>query len=228
MVDALKIGLSALLTQQRAIAVTSNNIANAGTPGYSRQRSELSELGVERLGSNYFGTGVQIDSVRRYTDSFLMSQLQSAASALGRSAVFGELAGTLDSLLADERTGLNVTLQRFFNAIQEVADDPASASARRALISEAETLVSRFDTITNRLEALNTDVAARITASATEINGIGQSLANLNGAIVASGGASPDLLDQRDRLLSRLAELVEFSRPTEERSTRKTAIGSAA
>ena len=58
MTDILKIGLSALLTQQRALAVTSNNIANASTPGYSRQRIELGERAAQRLGSGFVGTGV--------------------------------------------------------------------------------------------------------------------------------------------------------------------------
>ena len=57
MADLLNIGLSALLTQQRALTTTSNNIANANTPGYTRQRVELEQRQAQRLGSDYLGTG---------------------------------------------------------------------------------------------------------------------------------------------------------------------------
>ena len=71
MTDLLRIGLSALLAQQRALATTSNNIANANTPGYSRQRVELSERTAERMGNDAVGTGVQAGNTRRVTDDII-------------------------------------------------------------------------------------------------------------------------------------------------------------
>lgn len=213
MVDILRIGLTGLLAQQRALAVTSNNIANATTPGYSRQRAELSARLAERQGPVYFGTGVDLSAVRRIGDDFLADQLRAATASFGRADVFAGLAASIDSLLADERTGLNITLQNFINAVQQVADDPSSTSARQALLSEAKTLTSRFATLDNRVREISNEIGGRIAGTVSEINSLGANIAALNREIVASGGAaggsaSPALLDQRDRLLQRLSELV--------------------
>ena len=86
MADILNIGLSALLAQQRALTTTANNIANASTPGYSRQRVELSERPSERVGPGYAGTGVDVASVRRLTDEILANQLRSAAGGFHRAS----------------------------------------------------------------------------------------------------------------------------------------------
>ena len=72
MADLLGIGLSALLAQQRALATTSNNVANASTPGYSRQRTELSERPTEQLGPYFVGTGVGTGLNRRITDDLML------------------------------------------------------------------------------------------------------------------------------------------------------------
>ena len=123
MTDLLKIGLSALLAQQRAIGATANNIANANTPGYSRQRVEFTERAAERVGSGFVGTGVDVLSVRRITDDIVAGRLYAAASSFTRSDVFAGLAAGIDSLLAADETGLNITLQNFVNAGQDLADE---------------------------------------------------------------------------------------------------------
>ena len=113
MTDLLRIGLSALLAQQRALATTSNNIANASTPGYSRQRVELSEASAQRLGNDFVGTGVNASFTRRITDEVIAQQLRAASSGFNRTETFVGYAEALDNLLADDQTGLNVTLQGF-------------------------------------------------------------------------------------------------------------------
>src|ERR1700741_3491623 len=123
MTDLLRIGLSALLAQQRPPATTSNNIANASTPGYSRQRVDFAERPVEQLGNDAVGTGVQALLNRRLTDDIVADQLRTAAGGFHRPGAFVGLAESLDELLAGEQTGLNATLQAFMNSVQEVADD---------------------------------------------------------------------------------------------------------
>jgi flagellar hook-associated protein 1 FlgK len=227
----LRIGLSGLLAQQRALAITSNNIANATTEGYSRQRAELNERGTERVGPNFFGTGVQLGNLRRLSDELLAEQLRTATSSFGRSSIFAGLASQLDLLVADESTGLNITLQNFVNALQQVADDPGSVSARQAFLSEANTLVSRFTTIDNRVQELQSEVGGRISQTVNEINSLGQQIADLNQQILATGGAqtgsgAPDLLDQRDRLLGRLSELVAVDTVAQNDGSLSVFIGS--
>ena len=127
MADILNIGLSALLAQQRSLTTTANNIANASTPGYSRQRVELSERSVERLGTGFVGTGVDVALTRRMTDDILAEQLRTAAGGFHRADAFVALAESLDDMLAGTETGLTATLQSFTNSLQDVANDPSSS-----------------------------------------------------------------------------------------------------
>jgi flagellar hook-associated protein 1 FlgK len=231
MADILKIGLSALLANQRAIAVASNNIANVNTPGYSRQRVELSESTAERLGNDFVGTGVVASLTRRITDDVIADQLRGASAGFKRTEAFVGFAETLDNLLADEQTGLNVTLQGFVNAVQDVADDPSSAAARQVLLSEARSLASRFDTFDQRLNEIAAETTARLTTTTTEINALGAGIAEINRQILSIGvtaDRSPpsDLLDQRDRLLERLSELVKVDVADQHDGTLSVFIGS--
>ena len=231
MADLLRIGLSALLSHQQGLATTSNNIANANTPGYARQRVELGERLSERLGTSFVGTGVQVQTVRRITDDILADQLRSAGSEFRRSEVFAELASVLDNLLADQSSGLNASLQTFANAIQQVADDPASQSARQVVLSEARNLAARFGDLEGRLDEVSRELNSRIFASASEINSLGANIADLNRQILTAGvppGGSPppDLLDQRERLLESLSELIDVDAVSQSDGSLSVFIGS--
>jgi flagellar hook-associated protein 1 FlgK len=225
----LNIGLSALLAQ-RALTTTSNNIANASTPGYSRQRVELDERATQRLGADFVGTGVDVAAVRRLSDEILADQLRTAAGGFGRADAFVALAESLDNSLADPSTGLTATMQSFANALQDVANDPSSTSSRQALLSEARNLVARFDAMDQRLAGLSGEVRTRMGAAADEITSLGASLADINRQLVAAGTASgrpapPDLLDQRDRLLERLSGLVQVDTSQQRDGTTSVFIG---
>jgi flagellar hook-associated protein 1 FlgK len=226
MTDLLRIGLSALLAQQRALATTSNNIANANTPGYSRQRVELSERTAERMGNDAVGTGVQAGSTRRLTDDLVAEQLRIASGGFERADAFVGLAQSLDDLLASDQTGLGSTLQSFAGAVQELANDPSSTSSRQALLSEARNLVSRFAMMDQRMTELSDEVSSRLTSTTAEINSLGAGIADINQKILASGGQpSPELLDQRDRLLEQLSGLVQVDTAVQRDGTLSVFIG---
>lgn len=230
MADIMNIGLSALLSQQRALTTTSNNIANASTPGYSRQRVELDERATQRMGSDFVGTGVDVAMTRRLSDDILADQLRTAAGGFGRADAFVALAESLDNVLADSNTGLTATMQAFANALQDVANDPSSTSSRQAMLSEARNLVSRFDAMDQRMSELSNEVRTRMGAAADEITSLGASLADVNSQLVAAGTASgrpapPDLLDQRDRLLERLSSLVQVDTAQQRDGTTSVFIG---
>jgi flagellar hook-associated protein 1 FlgK len=217
-----------LVAQQRALAVTSNNVANASTPGYSRQRAELSERPSDRLGDGYVGTGVEIGDVRRLGDDLLTAQLRSAKTSFQRADAFSGLAAQLDDLLGDEQNGLGATLQAFSNALQNVPADPASSAARGAFLGEARNLASRLNGFDDRLDEIDAQTKSRLGAAAAEVSQIGASLAELNRRIVESGssGTAPELLDQRDQQLQRLSELVKVATVTQHDGSMSVFIGS--
>ena len=229
MPDIFNIGVSALLANQSALSATSNNIANVNTPGYSRQRVDFNERPTEQFGRNFLGTGVEIGGVTRFGDSILSDQVNSAASSFGRADAFSGLAAILDNLLADSQSGLSAGLQQFFNAVQDLADDPSSTSARQVLLSEAESLAARLRAFDGRLNQLNEEVNGRVNAAVTEINDLAQGIADINKQILAAGAAGrapPELLDQRDLLVARLAELVRVDTVTQADGTLSVFIGS--
>jgi flagellar hook-associated protein 1 len=205
---------SGLLAFQRALATTSHNIANSTTQGYSRQRVELSAQNPQMLGGNYIGQGVQVSAVRRLQSDLVDTQLRSSLSNSSYGEMRADYAERIDTLLADDSTGLEPSLESFFQSIQDVASDPTSMSARTVTLNEAETLVERFASIDTQLDEQRTLVNGQIKTTVDEINQYSQSLADLNRQIVAgstSGSPPNDLLDQRDSILNQLAEKIDVN-----------------
>ncbi len=212
--DILGNAVSGLLSFQRALSTTSHNIANVNTPGYSRQRVELDARNPSLVGGTFIGSGVQLTAIQRSYDQFVTNNLRDNSSSFHRLDKFTELASQIDDILADPQGGLSPILQEFFNAVQDVSDDPSSGSARLQMISVAESLVNRFQAFDTRLEALSKNTESDIQNLVGEVNQLSASIADINRRleeINASGDLtqqSSDLLDQRDALLQELSEKI--------------------
>jgi flagellar hook-associated protein 1 FlgK len=202
-----------MLAFQRALEVTGHNIANANTPGYSRQVAEFTTRIGGGRGQLYVGGGTQISTIKRMYDALLVEQLRTSATGQARFSALDNLAGRVDSLLADADTGLNMGLQNFFNTMQDVANNPAEIPTRQALLGEADGLVNRFRSLDQRLDTLESEVNERLTLAVDEINRIAADIADTNDQIAIAGvGALPnDLLDRRDGLVLELSGLVSVS-----------------
>ncbi|MFC3679128.1 flagellar hook-associated protein FlgK [Bacterioplanoides pacificum] len=214
MASLLDIGISGLKAHQAALSVTGHNITNAGTEGYSRQEVNFNENNPQYLGGVWMGNGVSVDSVRRVYDQFLTEQLRRDTSTFNQFDTLAQNAGQIDSLLADPGTGIQPGLERMFGALQASVDDPSSLPAREVLISEAQGLADRFSSISDRLIEQNEIINGQMEVIAGEITTIAEAIAELNEQIQfatasAQGNEPNDLLDQRDRLLTKLSELVE-------------------
>ncbi|MGM0554374.1 MAG: flagellar hook-associated protein FlgK [Pseudomonadota bacterium] len=208
--SASGIGTSALLAFQRAIGTTSNNIANSATEGYSRQRTELSNQTPQFLGGSFQGQGVQVDTIRRISDDFVNTQLRNSISDQSGAELKASLAGRIDDLLGSSSSGLTPVLQGFFDAGEDLANDPTSSAARTVFLTEAESLAERFGAIDRRIEEQRDIINGQIDTNVEEINSLTEAVAGLNREIVAKStqGTPNDLLDQRDRVLNQLAEKV--------------------
>ncbi len=230
MAEILSTSISGLIAFQRGLATTSHNIANAATEGYTRQRIELSAREPQGFGSGFIGRGVDVTTVRRLLDQFSINQLRVANGELGRLGVFADLAGRIDSVLSDPDNGIGVSMQRFFASVQDVATNPASITARQVMLSQGQMLADQFRSISLRLDQLELDANARIKGQVGEINTLATGIARLNGDIQAqsnglNGQPPNDLLDQRDRLLNRLSELVNVATVTDESGAINVFIG---
>ena len=230
MPDLLSTSLSALTAFQRAIDVTGQNIANANTPGYSRQVALFSARIGQGQGTGYIGSGVQIAEIRRVYDELLGQQVQTATTGQSRFDVMTTLASRLDTLLADPTTGLNVGLQNFFGAVQDVANDPSSVPAREALLGQADALVQRFQGLDRRLAETENEVNKRVGQSVEDINRLAASIAEVNDRIALAQGRTGrppnDLLDERERLVRELSGQIGISTTLQDDGALNVFIGS--
>lgn len=206
-------GTSALLAFQRALNTTSHNIANATVEGYTRQRVELVNRPGEGPRSVYVGAGVRVDSITRLSDSLVTNRLLDSRGEVGRLQVADNFSNRIDQLFTDSTTGLARPWSAFFDAAQGVAAEPASQAARTELLGRAEALISRFDLLQQGLEQIDNEIDARLAGGAEEVNRLTTEIARLNIEVSRAGlgNASPDLLDQRDRLINQVAELTGVS-----------------
>ena len=230
MADLLSTAVSALSAYSRGLETTSHNIANVATDGYSRQRVLYGTRQAEAYGNGWIGTGVNATSIERVYDQFLGLQYRITTSAFGRQDVYAALAARVSTLFADADAGFGASLQRFVNAVQDVAATPTSIPARQVLLAEATALAGELRTQDERLERLAAEVNGRVTTTVSDINGIAASIADLNERIVSdqarTGQPPNDLLDERDRLVNRLSGRVAVSTVAQDDGAINVFIGS--
>ncbi len=228
MPDLLNTSLTGMLAFQRALEVTSHNIANANTPGYSRQIAEFSSRIGTGNSSGYIGGGVQVSTVKRAYDALQTQQLRSSTTTYTRFAALDELAGRIDTLLSDADTGLNSSMQSFFNGLQDVANNPSSIPTRQALLGEADGIAARFQQLDSRLGEIESELSSRLQLAVDDVNRLAQNIADVNDQIsLAQGLGQPpnDLLDERDRLVMQLSEQVSVTTTIQDDGAMNVFIG---
>jgi flagellar hook-associated protein 1 FlgK len=211
----LNTSISGLLAFQKAIDTTSHNIANVGTAGYSRQRTELSTREASPYGNGYIGNGVQVSTTRRIYDNLLAEEVRTASSSFGNIDAYARQMEKLSTLFSNTTTGLTATLQKFASALQDVANNPSSISSRQVLLSEANGLAERLKNYETQLAAYDAQIESTLKAEAADITSLSKSIAELNTQIAAgfanTGQPPNDLLDQRDKLLDELSTHINVN-----------------
>ncbi len=220
MSDIFQISVSALQAFQAAINTTSNNIANANTPGYDVESANLTEAVPQSNGTATVGAGVEVSGISRAFSQAATNQLNTSQSTLASLNAVQNYTTQIDNDFGTNLGGLSTAIQSFYNAASTVANDPSSTASRQALLSSAQTLASSFQSAGSQLNGLNTDVNSRITSDVQQINTISSTIANLNQQIESStaqaGGQVPnELLDQRDQQISNLSQLVGVTTTTQ-------------
>lgn len=212
MPSVMSSGLSGLLAFQRALDTTSHNIANASTEGYVRQRVEFGTRPASPFSNGWIGNGVDVQTVRRQVDDFMVAQSRATSGTLGRLDLFAAQSERVSKLFAAGDAGLSGSIQKLQNAIQGVATEPASIAARQVLINESQGVADKLNYIDSQLRTQDGESVARLDAMTGEINGLANGIAQLNEQITSGFGATGqppnDLLDQRDRLVDQLAARI--------------------
>jgi flagellar hook-associated protein 1 FlgK len=210
------VGVSGLNAAQAGMLTAGHNIANASTPGYSRQEIVQGTNIPMLTGSGFQGQGTHVQTVKRIYDEFLGRQVLSAEASASEMDSYLSQIKQIDNLLGDPSAGLSPALSAFFKGVQEVAANPASIPSRQAMLSAAQSLVARFQSLDQRMSEIRDGVNSQISGQVTAINTYSSQLADINQRIILAQAGSQtqipnDLLDQRQKMLTDLNKLIRVS-----------------
>ena len=210
----MSIGTRAMFANYASMQTTGHNIANAQTPGYSRQTVELATSGGQQTGAGFYGKGVDVVTVRRASDAFLTSQAQTASSMAAMDEARSTNLQQLETVFPPGDAGVGAAVGTFMNGFVDLANSPSDSSARQVILSDAAELADRFSTAGAQLDRLQNGVTSDLRNSVSQVNQMAKQVAKLNGDIAALRGTSNapnDLLDQRDQLVKQIGNLVKVT-----------------
>lgn len=188
-------GTSALLGYQRSLATIGNNVANATTPGYSRQVTQLSTLSTD---------GVEVQDVKRMTDSLATTRVRNSTGELNRLEQLSTLSGDVDKQLSDNSSNLTTPWSNFFDALSGLSSDPTSTAYRQATLQNADSLATRFRQLDSSLDGVDQQCNDALQASAEQVNALTSQIAKLNRQISQSSPPALEAMDKRDLMIEQL------------------------
>jgi len=214
MAGLLSVGARAMFANQAALQTIGQNIANANTPGYSRQSVVLTTSPGQFTGAGFFGRGVDVKTVERSHNAFLTKEASSSKSTASADATRAEQLSRMEKVFQPGTEGLGYAASQFLNALVDVASRPSDPSARQVALGRASELATRFSNAGAQLTDLQSGVVSDLRASVQVVNQLAQQIATVNNEVAKLQGAGHepnDLLDQRERLISQLGEYVAVS-----------------
>ena len=223
-----EISKSGLRSAERSLSVTSNNIVNADTQGYTRQRIDKTPNGMQMNGYNT-GLGVNISNVNRLrnemNDVLLNEKRQDMSFMQSKARVFEQLEA---SMASDSGSDLDLSISTLLDSFSELSADPQDISVRNSLISDARQLTSKFKDISRNLDRTSDLILESSNSTIDAINGLLEEINSLNKAVSqADAAGAPDnaSLDLRVRKLEELSELTDYEISTTDTNAVELRIG---
>jgi len=213
--SGLNIALSGLFANQRALSVTSHNIANANTKGYSRQRMDMTQFRPDSIpGLGTLGVGVDVTAVTQIRDEYIDYKLRDEISMLGE---WEARAGTLSQIegIFNEPSDTSITqlMEDFYSSIAQLQKNPENLTARTLVRQNAIALTDGVNRMSTSLKDLQRDLNFEFNNAVDDINRIAGEIAGMNKIIYESelggNGKNNDVRDQRNVLIDELSEFVE-------------------
>jgi flagellar hook-associated protein FlgK len=216
---SLNIPLTALRSMQQAMEVTSHNVANSATPGYSRQKVALvagdpySVPTTNRYAcAGQIGTGVTVERILRFRSDFVDSQIRAETLLTSGWQVQRDVLSQIEVTLNEPSDqGIGTALGDFWSAWNALARAPDDSATRAYVVETAATLSSSLREAYGQLSDLQADLDTRVQSQVKQINDLAHRIADLNTSIrqvVAVGQQPNDLRDERGRLLEELSGLI--------------------
>ncbi|MEO8057653.1 MAG: flagellar hook-associated protein FlgK [Burkholderiales bacterium] len=210
----LSVGKSAMFANYAALQTTGNNIANANTPGYSRQSVQLADAAGQFTGSGFFGKGVNVVTVQRAYNELLTVQAGAANSVAAADSARLDKLTQLEGVFPIGNNGIGAAAGTLLNAFVDISSNPTDSSARQVALSSAQELASRFRNAGEQLASLQSGVMLDMRAAVTSVNSLAQQVGRLNeqiSALKGTGQPPNNLLDERDRIVSDIGKLINVT-----------------
>jgi flagellar hook-associated protein 1 len=219
---SLNIGASALRTAQTLVDITNQNVANANTPGYSRQTAGVQASPAypmptfSNTGSpGQLGSGVQISNITRQRDGFIDYQLRGQLTSQGRWDMRRDALKQIEAVTNEPSSnGLSTLMTKYWQAWQEVANSPSDAATRASLIEQGKSVADAFNNQSQQLLQQQRDLDEQADLAVTDINNYADQISKINlqiAQVETAGMHANDLRDQRDQLLNKLSSLVKIN-----------------
>lgn len=221
--SGLGTALSSLIAQRQALDVSGQNVANANTVGYTRQRADLTSVQGASVPSLFstptgVGNGTRVTGVSRLGDAFLDARVRTETAGAAYLAARAEASSQLEKGVGEpSKTGLAAQLSTMWSGWGDLANTPDKASTRAVLLENAQAVVDRLATLHGAAESQWTHARETTVALVDQVNAAAANVANLNSSILSlqNAGSSPnELVDQRDLLITKLSGLVGASTRT--------------
>ena len=212
-VSLYQTGVSGLLAAQQQLATTGHNISNVNTDGYNRQRAEQNATVGLNNGNNYIGGGTYIQDITRLYDQFSYKEQMMNQSSLGNADSLHARLTQLDQVVSTSGNAVVGSLDKFYQALNGVADNPNDSGLRSIVLNQAGILSNDFNELANNFDNMSKSVNGEIEQVASRISEISKELAKINETIMHSqqGGQPNDLLDKRDQLISELSNYTQVN-----------------
>lgn len=209
-----EVGVTALRSASKAMLVIGNNIANANTEGYSKQRAILATQPPIKDDIGLRGAGVRLDRVERAAAEHLNSRIVEKQSAFSQEEIKGERLTDLEGVFNEPSDfGIKNAVSSFFDSMQEVSKNPENKAVRIQMVERANAMTNRFNLMASDMNSMLANVRSDVKTIVTEVNILSGRVADLNGKISAlsvGGFTAHDLEDQRDSILVDMSKLIKI------------------
>ena len=205
--------MAGLQSAQAGMLVTSQNVTGSSVEGYVRRTSSVRINGLSPSSIDLTGTSFAVEGFTRYFDNLLQGQLLSQQSKTSYSQALTQSVAPLDAMLTDPATSIATALGNFFNAAGSIANEPSNSAYQQSLIGNARLVADRVSGLANAVGQISSNASQALADVLNQANSLTPQLASVNAKIRAAAvpglsAASPDLLDERDRIVGKLQELV--------------------
>ncbi len=203
--------LSGLQANQRLLGITSQNVANVNTPGYTRKTGTQQAV---VLGGN--GAGVDVSAITRNVNVYLQRDLRQQGADLGASQTLNDFYSNLQNLFGApaDASSIGAQIGTLGNAFQALATSPQDASQQINVITQGRFVASQLNSLAGQVQDLRQQADSDITSTVTDVNHELDTIQKLNVEIArqkAIGQSTADLEDQRDTALDALSQQMNIT-----------------